>query len=75
MDNKNISWENTISVHNIKSFNAGVDSVTVGVWVKSLTNFKYFCFNGVVFEPFSGYVEDTGYRLDYETRLFYKKNP
>lgn len=70
-----ISWETVISTHNIKSFQAGVDVVTVGDWVRYCTNFRYFCFNGIVFEPFAGYVDDTGYRLDYETRQFYKEKP
>lgn len=70
----NLTWENVISVHNIKHFNAGCSLLDVGNWVKWNTNFEYFCFNGIVYKPYSGYTENTGYILDIEARTFIKKN-
>lgn len=67
---KKLSWENVISADKIKGVTAGTNVQQVNRWVRIYTEFEFFCFNSIVYQVRSGYADDTGFKLDHETRNF-----
>lgn len=73
MEYKTMHWEDVISADKIDGVYGGVTRQEVNDLVLHLTSYEYFLFNGSVFRVRHGYSEDTGWRLNYETRELYKE--
>lgn len=70
----NITWKDVISASKISEFGAGSKLSDVCDWVFYNTNFKYLCFNGLVYEvSVKNHYVLTNFVLDYETDQFYYK--
>lgn len=68
-----ITWREVFDSLKIVGIVGGTNKMDVNNFVKNFTTYEYFCFNSVVYKVHSGYCDDTGYRLNFETGNFEKK--
>ena len=67
---ENLTWADVISASMISKFGAGSKLSNVCGWVFYNTNYKYVCFNGLVYNITSKNYVLTNFRLNYETNEF-----
>ncbi len=69
-----LTWREIFDCQNFKQFSAGVSINEVNHYVKTCTYYKYFIFNGLIYESHYGYYEEVNIEIVPDEQKMYYHN-